>query len=75
MKLYVWVDPYHVSYGGACLYVLAPGLDAAQNAALTALDAKYGHIHPADKPIKLEDLGEPTRVVSGPYAEVYNWSE
>lgn len=73
MKLYVWNNPFAVSYGGSCLYVLAPNLRAARKAALTARDAKYGDVWRPET-FKLDNLGEPDRVLSVPYAEVY-WHE
>lgn len=74
MKLYVWNNPTRIDYGASCLYVMAPNLTAARKAALSAADAAFGETWKVER-MRLADLGKPTRVLSGPYAEVYWWSE
>lgn len=73
MKLYVWNMPFQVSYGGSILYVLARDIRQARKAARTAVVSHYGYDPQEQHP--LPDLGEPDRVLSAPYAEVYRWSE
>jgi hypothetical protein len=75
MKLYVWNAPYPISYGGSCLYVLAPNLTAARKNALQAVDCGFGEPFGDNRVIRLEKLGEPSRVLTAPYAEVFWWSE
>lgn len=73
MKLYIWDSPYNVSWGGSCLYVLAYDLEQAKELALTASVSNYGY-NPVQK-MSIKNLGAPTRIVEGPYAEVFEWSE
>jgi hypothetical protein len=75
MKLYVWNQPYSVSWGGSCLYVLAASLPSARKAARKAIVAAYGGVYDGSTVTSLDKLGEPDRIESGPYAEVYEWSE
>lgn len=74
MKLFIWNNPYHVAWGGSLLYVVANDLKQAKElAAKGAGVSNYGY----DPEIKLtiKNLGEPTRIVNLPCAEVYEWSE
>lgn len=75
MKLFVWNEPYPVSYGSACLYVLAETEEEAREKALTAVDCSYGTPYADGRTIKVDKLGKPTRVIEGPYAEVNWWQE
>ncbi len=75
MKLYVWNQPFSVSYGGSILYVLAENLTQARKKALAALDVGFGTSYPDGRTRELKDLGKPDRVIDQPYAEVYWWSE
>lgn len=74
MKLFIWNDPYGVSYGGSCLYVVAETEEQARDIARSAKTSEYGS--GADNHNHLpEELGPPTRVLDAPCAEVYEWSE
>ena len=74
MNLYIWNNPYHVTYGGTCLYALASNLREARHIALNSVIAVHGSTH-AKKKIFMDKLGKPSRIISKPYAEVYEWSE
>ena len=75
MKLFIWNNPYSVSYGGSCLYVLANNLSEARKLALSSQDASFGG------PWKEKKVGidvskkKPDRIITKPYAEVYHWEE
>lgn len=73
MKLYVWNDPYHIDYGGTCLYVIAESEEQARELAPSAGVSQYGHEPGGGPPQKME-LGVP-RVHDLPHAEIYHWSE
>ena len=62
MKLYIWNDPYSVSYGGACIYAVAETVEEARELASRAPISEFG-FEPDVRPFgcgdKLE-LGDPT---------------
>lgn len=76
MKLFIWNDPYTVSYGGSFLFVVAKDEAQARKLAKTAQINKYGR-SPTDG-ILGDDLalalGEP-RIEDLPHAECYHWEE
>jgi hypothetical protein len=74
VKLYIWNNPYSVSYGGSFLYALADNEDEARKQALSVRITHFG-MDPYEAPIELKDLGAPDRVLDGPCAEVFQWSE
>ncbi len=74
MKLYVWNNPYHVSYGGSFLYVVAKDLRSARVLADKARVIPYGDCLPRGV-LGTMKLGKPTRVLELPCAEIYEWSE
>lgn len=75
VKLFVWVNPYEVRYGGSMLYAVAE--DEQQARALIAKETprfSYGDF--AKPPLLFNDLlGPPDRVLDVPCAEVYEWQE
>lgn len=80
MKLYIWNEPYKVSYGGACIYVVASSLEEARELAKTAPIAYYGN--PAGvgatlgvSRVAMTEIGEPSRVLDVPCAECFHWEE
>lgn len=78
MKLYVWNDPYQVSYGGSCLYVIANNLREARKLAKTkCVDASYGGLDRKNLRNSPTDIGDkpPTSVHELPWAECYHWEE
>ncbi len=76
MKLYVWANPYPVSYGSSGLFVVASSLREARR--LARIGKRYSYVEHEEKKggdwssIK---LGKPTRVVRLPVAEWHEWSE
>lgn len=75
MKLYIWSDPYPVSYGTSMLVAVAADLDQAKIIASTSAKSYSYGVH-EDKEIPLNvKLGEPTRVVDLPCAEWHMWQE
>ncbi len=73
MKLYVWNEPYSVSYGQTMVFAVAETLEDAKREARNGEGYSYGDC-PDGAPFNLE-LGEPTRVVDLPCAEWHKWSE
>lgn len=75
MKLFVWNNPYRVSYGGSLLYAVAESEEAAREM-IARPTPRYAYGEYAETPLNfLPDLGPPTRVVDVPCAELYEWSE
>lgn len=77
MKLYVWNSPFGVAYGGTVAYVVAANIAEAKDALRRARLSKYGYSvedEPFD-PFDGKAIPEPTRIIDGPAAEVYYWSE
>lgn len=72
MKMYVWNEPYEVSYGSSICFAVAETVEQAREIAARAWLYHYGFSK--DKPPK-EVLGEPTRVYDLPCAEWHEWSE
>lgn len=74
MRLYVWNNPYKVSYGGSCLYAIAESEEQAREIAVTAITKSYGEYNGQMLGDHVK-LGAPTRSCDLPYAEVYEWSD
>jgi alkanesulfonate monooxygenase SsuD/methylene tetrahydromethanopterin reductase-like flavin-dependent oxidoreductase (luciferase family) len=72
MKLYIWVNPYRVSYGSSLVFAVAESEEAARLAARTG-DAYTFWKYPA--PMPGATLGVPDRVVDLPAAEWHEWRE
>ncbi len=72
MKLYVWVDPYSVSYGSSLLFAVARSPKQAKEQASKGLCYKYGIYDNGNQRV---ELGEPNRVLDLPCAEWHEWSE
>lgn len=73
MKLYIWNDPYAVSYGSSYLCVVANSEEEAREVARGTKTLTFGEY---EKNCRLpDDLGPPTRVLETPCAEVIEWSE
>lgn len=86
MRLYIWDDPYDVSYGSTLLFVVAESLEAARLLAkTTAKNGKNAWQHDkrdednpyaGERPVGVDvDNIEPSRVVDLPYAEFAEWME
>lgn len=76
MKLFVWANPYDVSYGTSGLFVVANDLDEART--LAATGKRYSYVEFEERSegdMSRIALGEPTRVVDLPCAEWHEWSE
>lgn len=73
MKLFVWVDPYPVSYGSSLVFAVASDLEEARKVAKSGGAYAYGR-HLQDHSPGVE-LGEPDRVLPLPCAEWHEWSE
>jgi hypothetical protein len=78
MKLFVWNDPYGVSYGFSLLIVVAPDVESAKRFAAT--EGKwfaYGNERlPYDHAQAVVDrLKDPDRIMDIPCAEFHEWSE
>ncbi|MFN8993868.1 MAG: hypothetical protein ACK5X3_09470 [Pseudomonadota bacterium] len=76
MKLYLWADPYQVSYGSSMVFAVAATLAAAKKQAAKGLAYKYGKYKQDWSPKDIAaKLGKPTRVLDLPCAEWHEWSE
>lgn len=73
MKMFVWSDPYRVSYGSSMVMAVAETVDDARRIAKSAPRYTYNEFHQGDG-CEIE-LGEPTRIVDLPCAEWHEWSE
>jgi hypothetical protein len=73
MKLYIWADPYHVSYGTSMLLAVAHSVEEAKQ--LAARGARFSYVQYKQGDGMEIDLGEPTRIVDLPCAEWHEWSE
>lgn len=74
MKLFVWVDPYQVSYGSSLLFAVAETVEEAKELALSSRADAYSYGQYA-RPNPGVALGEPERIVDLPCAEWHVWSE
>lgn len=74
MKLYVWVDPYPVSYGSSLVVAVASSLEEAKAIAAKSPLYKYGQFEESG-PGHVVTLGEPHRIVDLPCAEWHEWAE
>jgi hypothetical protein len=75
MKMYVWVDPYLMSYGGSMLYAVAESVEQAKQIAMEkALIWSFGKYSPHQHKAGIE-LGEPTRILDLPCAEFMDYEE
>lgn len=75
MKLFVWADPYRVSWGSSLLIAVAETEEQAREQARRAAAYKYGHYDNNKGVNKSIPLGSPIRVVDLPCAEWHEWSE
>jgi hypothetical protein len=87
MKLFIWTDPYPVSYGGSMLLVVAETVEQAKELAGSKLARWYSHVeYPDGRPHYHDNvanyvrdsspgLAEPLRVVDLPCAEWHKWEE
>lgn len=76
MKLFIWADPYRVSYGSSMVFAVAANLTAAKKQAAKGIAYAYCK-YPADwSPSDLAaKLGEPLRILDLPCAEWHEWRE
>ena len=88
MQLFVWDNPYQVSYGHSLVFAIAESVEQARELAESKVAKWYScGKHPNGFPGYTEDnkpnytregprkLGEPTRVVDLPCAEWHEWEE
>lgn len=75
MKLYVWADPYQISYGSAMLIAVAETEDEARAIAEGAPRYSFGLYRNNGETGGGVKLGKPTRVVDLPCAEWHEWQE
>jgi len=71
-KLFIWDDPYHVSFGSSYLVVAARDLDEAKKVAATSENGRWSHMGIVGERLV---LGNPSRVKELPYGEFQEWSE
>jgi len=74
IKLYIWNQPYQVSYGSSIAYVLARSEDEARNELRAAHVSQYGYRH-EEKTTNCYLDKKPDRILSAPFCEIYEWSE
>ena len=71
MKLYIWDDPYPVSWGASYLIVAAENLAEARKLAKKAPNGQFSYMR---KGVDVDTV-KPSRTRSLPYAEYLEWSE
>jgi hypothetical protein len=69
MKLFIWEDPYYISYGTSLCVAAGETVEQARESA----HAAYKESLYSGK--TMPHLGEPTRVLDLPCAEWFEWSE
>lgn len=75
MKLYVWVDPYHVSYGSTMVFAVANTEEEARQQVMSGASCSYGKPG-SDRGVPRDmALGAPHRIVDCPCAEWHMWQE
>lgn len=72
MKLYVWSNPYRVSYGSTLVFAVAENLERAKEIASTGKAYTYNEYGQKTPQV---NLGDPIRVLDLPCAEWHEWSE
>ena len=77
MKLFVWANPYSVSYGTSAVFAVAETIEEAREAAKAGTGYAFVEFNQPVPDAAQIPLGEPTRVVeiNGPVAEWHEWSE
>lgn len=73
MKLYVWSNPYPVSYGSSMVFAIAESEEQAREIAKTAPCYSFNEYDNGKAP--QDKLGKPIRVVDLPCAEWHEWRE
>lgn len=74
MKLFVWNNPYPVSWGSSLVFAVAETEDAAREVAKTAKAYSFGE-YENEHGRSMVVLGAPIRVLDLPCAEWHEWSE
>jgi hypothetical protein len=74
LKLYVWADPYNVSYGSSMVFAVAENLAAARKQAAKGKFYSFG-LFEKSHDMSHVVLGKPSRVHKLPCAEWFEWSE
>jgi len=75
MKLYVWVDPYQVAYGGSIIYAVAETQEEAERLAVNAPVFWFGAYEAGTVNSRVRALGDPDRILDLPCAECYEHKE
>jgi predicted RNase H-like HicB family nuclease len=75
MKMFIWADPYSVSYGSTIYTAVAETVEEAREMAKTAPAYAFTEYKEKNTPGPSVKLGEPTRVVDLPCGEWNYWSE
>lgn len=78
MKLFVWADPYRVTYGSSAVFAVAETVEEARREAARGnwySYVEFPHAHGGSADALAAKLGEPTRVVDLPCAEWHEWTE
>jgi alkanesulfonate monooxygenase SsuD/methylene tetrahydromethanopterin reductase-like flavin-dependent oxidoreductase (luciferase family) len=74
MKVFIWNDPYDVSWGASILIVCANTEAEARDKAKSARRVQFS-VHDNDKEVSIDGLGAPDAVLDAPAAICYEWSE
>jgi hypothetical protein len=77
VKIFIWADPYRVSYGSSLLIAVAETLEDAKLQAISGKSYCYGLYDQFQGPHDslVAQLGDPTRIIEAPSAEWHQWSE
>lgn len=73
MKLFIWSNPYHVSYGSSLVFAVAENLEQAKEQA--RIGKAYAYNQYENGSGGKCQLGDPIRVLDLPCAEWHEWSE
>ena len=73
MKMFIWANPYRIPYGTSYFYAVAETVEDARALAVDAKAFAYGEFK--QEHTEKFELGEPTRVLDLPCAEVVFWEE
>jgi hypothetical protein len=75
MKLFIWADPYSVSYGSSMIFAVAETVDQAKTIAKTSMAYVYGKYDDNDNHPQGTELGTPDRILDLPCAEWHAFRE
>lgn len=73
MKVFIWRNPYRVSYGSSLAIAVAETVEEAREKLKNAGRSEYGYEPESFGAVDV--AREPDRILDAPCAEVYEWHE